>query len=324
MIRYKYYLLVLLCTLVIFLPTSCVDQELGGQSSRERDLNLHTAWTFVFRFRYVTDNPDHDYSEIFLVHNEEEAENFPEGVLVAWPVHTMWLQGLLDGINDDIRREVRDIPAFEELRGVTIPITVSDLVDNAENVIWIVNRMPNFSRISYEALYRANPYVHAETELISTTRVQLSDNHLQMITKFNYAVSMRFDFHLALDDTSIYSAEIIRTLINPWSSARNPSISQMELVHSREEAMRLPNNVIAAWPKESDFPAALADGLNRRHDISSWFYLEKHGLNYPLTPINFVDQWEKVNELWSSRSSTFQESLIANLSRQLPYVSSSD
>jgi hypothetical protein len=83
------------------------------------------------------------YDELVFVHNEAEAQGFPDNVIVAWPRDNM-TEGLAVGINWTLENPVlhNGIPAhnhatLEEV-GLTYPVTAADLVDNWDkvNALW--------------------------------------------------------------------------------------------------------------------------------------------------------------------------------------------
>ena len=87
------------------------------------------------------------YTDLILVHNAEEAEGFPDNIILAWPRDNDWTQGLIDGIHWAVNREEIDLLFQGVLRrelftledfGLSYPITITDLVDNWEkvNALW--------------------------------------------------------------------------------------------------------------------------------------------------------------------------------------------
>ena len=117
---------------------------------------------FIFDPEYLTFDPS--FTELIFVHNEEEAQGFPDNVITAWPREGNWTQGLLYGINwavgrdendlYNIGRQMRPVVTFEQF-GLFYPITIEDLVDNWEkvNALW---RSLSSSERSF--IHRAAPY----------------------------------------------------------------------------------------------------------------------------------------------------------------------
>jgi len=66
-------------------------------------------------------------NEFVLVHNEAEAANLPDNVVAAWP---RYAQGMVNGIMFFVYHNEIDLSEF----GLTHPVTVTDLVDNWEQV----------------------------------------------------------------------------------------------------------------------------------------------------------------------------------------------
>jgi len=85
------------------------------------------------------------YTELVFVHNQEEAQGFPDNVIVAWPGDRPHTQGVVNMLNYRVSlpagelvgpsgRQTRE-PIILEDFGLTYPITIADLVDNWEGVV---------------------------------------------------------------------------------------------------------------------------------------------------------------------------------------------
>ena len=105
-------------------------------NSLHSNLHIRMAWHF--------------YEDIVLVHSEEDSFGFPDNVAVAWPrLESPILLQELERLNATIcnasrvRRSRRDglfdLGRVESEFGLTLPITVEDLVDNWESV-WNLRR----------------------------------------------------------------------------------------------------------------------------------------------------------------------------------------
>ena len=146
--------------------------------------------------------------------------------------------------------------------------------------------------------------------------------------KFFYADLMQFGFRFVVDGEELNGAErylftYLWGLVIPGNSF-DPSYDQLIFVHSKEEAVGLPDNVIAAWPSERT--VVIIEGLHRaiekdqetldqlrsRRDAIN---IEDFGLSYPLTTTNLVNHWERVDALWNSLSNGEQGSIIRSAER---------
>ena len=84
------------------------------------------------------------YTELVFVHSEADAEGFPDNVIAAWPTEQRWTRGMIAALNYYVTRERAHIlfrdntsvrgPIILEDLGLSLPITVADLVDNWEQV----------------------------------------------------------------------------------------------------------------------------------------------------------------------------------------------
>jgi len=104
-------------------------------------------------------NPDFDssFTELVLVHNESEAQGFPDNVIVAWPWDRPLSHDRLYLFNRAVSRTADELeppqdawfgrePINLEDFGLTYPITVEDLVNNWEGVIGVWNALTQTER----------------------------------------------------------------------------------------------------------------------------------------------------------------------------------
>jgi len=128
--------------------------------------------------------------------------------------------------------------------------------------------------------------------------------------KFRYADDVGFVSIAEYDSTVSWVGGWLPVFI-PDTVAFDPNITDMVLVHSKEEAEGFPDNVFVAWPKNEEFAQNTIDwihwAVNRSHAElnsprregrrSTELTLEEFGLEYPLTITDLVENWEKVDAL---------------------------
>ena len=117
---------------------------------------------FGLRTRRVTDpyHPDFDpsFNEIVFVHNEAEAQGFPDNVIVAWPRDNIATQLVVNMMNRMVNRTAEQLPnpnswwgrepiSLEDF-GLTSPITIEDLVDNWEGVVGVWSSLTDSEQMS--------------------------------------------------------------------------------------------------------------------------------------------------------------------------------
>ena len=113
--------------------------------------------------RYLA--PDPFYDELVFVHNQEQAQGFPDNVIVAWPRTETFIEGsdvnfsegLIAGIHWAVNRSESDLLLFEvpirpvvtlEEFGLTYPLAIEDLVDNWEKVYALWRALTSVERDS--------------------------------------------------------------------------------------------------------------------------------------------------------------------------------
>jgi len=107
-------------------------------------------------------NPDFDpfFTELVFVHTEAEAQNFPDNVIVAWPLDRPLTEISLNRFNNIVSRTEAELvnprdavfgrePIILEEFGLTYPITVVDLIDNWEKVIAVWNALTESERDNF-------------------------------------------------------------------------------------------------------------------------------------------------------------------------------
>jgi len=135
--------------------------------------------------------------------------------------------------------------------------------------------------------------------------------------KFGFAREFRFSSRMVIDgEVSIAGVGQADLFISPhWYDTFTPFYDQLVFVHSEDEAVGFPDNVIVAWPEHHlwlegiiiGFHQAMAEPDNRnRHGlpplepITPERLYSNLGLTYPLTIADFVDNWEQMLRLWQS------------------------
>jgi len=105
---------------------------------------------------------DPSYTELIFVHSAEEAEGFPDNVIVAWPSEVV--PYFLPGLNEAVMKDEADIAEFFnnssrssserdviclEDFGLSYPLTIEDFVDNWEGIyrLWRILMLGEQGRI---------------------------------------------------------------------------------------------------------------------------------------------------------------------------------
>jgi len=146
--------------------------------------------------------------------------------------------------------------------------------------------------------------------------------------KQHYVLDLEFHTRMILSNGEEWNGPLLNTVTNPSSPHFDPSIIDLILVHSEDEAVGFPDNVIVAWPRTDgdNMAQGMINGIHwaisrnerelmqrsprsmdtRIHAMS----LEDFGLSYPLTVADLVDNWEKVNVLWHTLDSSEQNTIM--------------
>jgi len=119
----------------------------------ERVLTYNLLWEYT-----SPDSPNFDptYTELVLVHSEEEAAGFPDNVLVAWP-DERFAEYVVLRIIEITKRDGSESAPFRfgdgpislEQFGLSYPLEVSDLVDNWEKVYEFFLTLNNIERWNF-------------------------------------------------------------------------------------------------------------------------------------------------------------------------------
>ena len=107
-------------------------QHFQFQITRDGERRVVTGWS-VLNIVDPSFPSWHDpfYTDIVFVHTEAEALDFPDNIIVAWPIDDPFTERTIYHIHQ--RVNARPEATFEGF-GLTYPITVADLVDNWEKV----------------------------------------------------------------------------------------------------------------------------------------------------------------------------------------------
>jgi len=101
---------------------------------------------------------DSSFTELVVVHNESEAQGFPDSTIVIWPSDRPQTQMRVDRLNNLVALTAEELPRPQDIWGLgrepivledfglTYPITIADLVDSWENVIAIWNALMQTER----------------------------------------------------------------------------------------------------------------------------------------------------------------------------------
>ena len=124
--------------------------------------------------------------------------------------------------------------------------------------------------------------------------------------KYSHARIFRFHFQIIIEGERVTGNEAVATpYISPGWGDFDPFFDTLIFVHSEEEAQGFPDNVVVAWPVDSEWLQSEIQRLNRRvrrdeddplfsRAIGVEALLRDYGLVYPITIVDFVDNWEAV------------------------------
>ena len=111
-----------------------------------------------------------------------------------------------------------------------------------------------------------------------------------------------------IDILDAFSYMMIRIFPSPHNDYFDPSLTELVLVLTEEDALNFPDNVITAWPSEDTKEKLLRLNWYLQSEDSRYTKDEETGLpdlsefplSYPVTLTDMVDDWEKVQGLWNS------------------------
>jgi len=148
---------------------------------------------------------------------------------------------------------------------------------------------------------------------------------MDLLTKSLYGHGMLFRFRIIVDgEARIMSGSSARMRLNPRDEFHDPFYTDLIFVHNEAEAnaLDLPDNIIVAWPRDAEWTDRLIAGIhwavNRTEDeiprgwgqqLRPVVTLEEFGLFYPITIEDLVDNWEKVNALWTTFTDSERQSI---------------
>ena len=134
-----------------------------------------------------------------------------------------------------------------------------------------------------------------------------------------------FGFHFQLyidDEPTIVHHRIVTSRFSQGSQSDNSLLTEIVFVHNESEAVGFPRNVVVAWPRPQPWMQQRVDYINeailedinpnRRRPVGTdpaplgiEGLKEIYGLTYPITLADFVYNWESLEELiFSFTSST--------------------
>jgi len=140
---------------------------------------------------------------------------------------------------------------------------------------------------------------------------------MELVTKSLYGDGMRFYFRIVVNgEVRILDGTRAWIRLDPISSFHDPFYTDLIFVHNEAEAnaLNLPDNIIVAWPKDAEWTQGLIAGMhwmaNRTENeirrgwgeqlLRPVVTLEEFGLSYPIMIEDLVDNWKKVNALWTT------------------------
>jgi len=274
------------------------------------------------------------FNELAVVRTQEEAQGFPDNVIVAWPKYGESWERLLEAVNWVIERTEEEslkifpnerrpfgVEAFEEIFSFSHPLDMSDVVDNFEQFLglWylIESSLTMITVYEHGGINEFPPQewqqrlapVEPATDYsqpnvpITETGAGITQPQQALLDKFNYAYNFYFQFN---------DIDSVRAKIDPTNPAYDPSYTDIVFLQTSAEAESMPEDTIAAWlPEEqitTQFIHMIHSALSFTEDeldilgevLRDVITLEQFGLSYPLQPSDLVDNWEKVNALWNA------------------------
>jgi len=154
---------------------------------------------------------------------------------------------------------------------------------------------------------------------------------MDLAAKSWYGDGMQFYFRIVVNgEARILDGLRAWVRLDHVSSFHDPFYTDLIFVHNEAEAdaLNLPDNIIVAWPRDPEWTEGLIAGIHwavdRSEDdltnnpahrgglltgfpVRGVVTLEEFGLSYPITIEDLVDNWEKVNALWTALTSNEHE-----------------
>ena len=209
------------------------------------------------------------YEDIVFVYTEEEALDFPDNIITAWPTAETLRQ--INGLNWALQDEELGRTNSGERIDVTdfsleFPITLTDVIEDRVNVSNMKQRICT-SASEYirrgEAREAGNsPEFLAKLEQLTREKYSI-DIPESTIPAYEIYLAIDFDFNfrmVAQDRIITEPVEILLRTQALYPKFFDPTYTELVFVETEAEAMQLPSNVVAAWPTEdTDFEEFLAE-----------------------------------------------------------------
>ena len=213
-----------------------------------------------------SDTFDPSYTDLIFVYTEEEALEFPDSVVTAWPtVETLkrinrfnWAWQDRDVSQTSVRDAEGNIVDVE--LSLEFPITLTDVMENWEDVynlaVWTELRALG------ENAQGNSPEFLAKLEQL--TREKYSQDIPESTIpayEIYLAIDFDFNFRMVADDRIITEpVEILLHTQALYPKFFDPTYTELVFVETEAEALTYPDNVVTAWPTENtDFEEFLAE-----------------------------------------------------------------
>ena len=144
--KHTAHIVLLLASAMLFTLVGCKGGDEGNTKMDNNERNRREMYSRHMHFDSHKDvsyaaNPKYrdDYSGIAFVHNEEDAEGFPDDVIAAWPsTATLYV---VNELNREIVRKEIDL----EPHSLQYPLTIETMVDDWEKVydLWMYGMTPS-------------------------------------------------------------------------------------------------------------------------------------------------------------------------------------
>ena len=307
----------------------------GEQLSDSKEVRI---WHFISdqlnpRDRYF----DSFYTDVVLTYTEEEALTYPDDVITAWP--TAQTLRRINAINWFIQREGSEFLSAGKVDlseySLEYPITLTDAIDNWEEVFTLYIDLTDeftsrfeltlayFSGTAYRGLME-NPKFFAELEQL--TREKYSAGVAESVVsacEIYFALDFGFDFRMIVGDRVVDSpAQVLLRTQALYPEFFDPFYIEFVLAESEEEAMQLPDDVVAAWPtQETQKRLNALNWIIQREGVNdSEFGLtgnidpSEFSLEYPIITSDLFEDKDKVNSLFYALAPSIRSSIVWSLS----------